>query len=163
MARQEHLRSKFLRHRRALLALVSPCQCFFLWLIEGVEWAEEASNHSSWLFQGKSSNGLHFTNFVRFLLISFLCVFTSAICNRLSDIFSIRSGYISESVVKNRSPDSSRFPLRILNKDYCHPLVWRVISPHTVFVVCLSAAFWPRHRWITATQASSPGVCWWCF
>lgn len=87
-----------------------------------------------WLFQGKSSwpchfNALHFTNFVRFLLISVLCFFTGAICNRLSAMFSIRSGYISESVVKKVwILPGSLFEFWIEKNDYCHPLVWRVIS-----------------------------------
>lgn len=104
------------------------------------------------------------------------------VCNVLSVIFSIRNSYnikqfvVSDSSVKMISkcccvyglPGSylPGFPFLIMNTDYCHPLIWRVISSHTgakcaswplavVFIVCSSATFWPQHRRRGATQQSA--------
>lgn len=66
------------------------------------------------------------------------------------------------------------FPLSKRNRDYCHLVVWRIVSCHTdverislLAVRCsccgvFKCSLWPGHRWHVATQqlASSPLALW---
>ena len=61
-----------------------------------------------------------------------LCLLTCAICNSLSDIFSIRSGFINKNGVRKRNAkkNGKGFPFWMTNADHCYLVVWRVISSH---------------------------------